>query len=157
MEAPVITTTFSATPILLSFILLFTVGSQGRKGIHNSQGLARSRQISAALVSAAISKKPNPCHSEARFTWRGICFLPAAEQQIPRAIMPRFGMTIFFGICKSHESFAWHPHNRHKRGVQSWNSPRTRGKALEFLREPSPVVSAGSGPIPGDTLAAAHL
>jgi hypothetical protein len=30
--------------------------------------------------------------------WRGICLLPAAKQQIPRAKMPRFGMTIVLGF-----------------------------------------------------------
>jgi hypothetical protein len=28
---------------------------------------------------------------------RGICLLPASKQQIPRATMPRFGMTILWG------------------------------------------------------------
>jgi hypothetical protein len=35
-----------------------------------------------------------------RFYRRGICFPPAAKQQIPRAMMPRFGMTGIWGIFK---------------------------------------------------------
>jgi len=33
---------------------------------------------------------------------RGICLLPAAKKQIPRAIIPRFGMTSAFGDFKLH-------------------------------------------------------
>lgn len=33
-----------------------------------------------------------------RFYRRGICLLPAAKQQIPRAIKLRFGMTILWGM-----------------------------------------------------------
>jgi hypothetical protein len=60
MEAPVITTTFSETFILLEFIvnpLFFATFAfnfakkirKGRRGTHNSQGLVRLRQMSAAM------------------------------------------------------------------------------------------------------------
>jgi hypothetical protein len=39
-------------------------------------------------------KEPGPCHSEASFIGEESCLLPAAKPQIPRAKVPRFGMTI---------------------------------------------------------------
>jgi hypothetical protein len=47
----------------------------------------------AAGVQFAQSN-PNALSFRSQFYRRGICFLLAAKQQIPRAITPRFGMTI---------------------------------------------------------------
>jgi hypothetical protein len=47
-----------------------------------------------------LLKKHSPCHSEASFI--GVCLPPAAKQQIPRATIPRFGMTILWGFFKLH-------------------------------------------------------
>jgi hypothetical protein len=48
----------------------------------------------------AKKKLSTPCHSEARFIGEESVSLPAAKQQIPRAAMPRFGMTIRCRIFK---------------------------------------------------------
>jgi hypothetical protein len=42
-------------------------------------------------------------------------------------------------------------------GVQSWNPGVFAVKILEFLREPSPAVSAGFGAVSGHFLALAHF
>ncbi len=86
-------------------------------------------------------RKPDPCHSEARFTGEESASCP---QQNSRFLAQNAALwnDNSFGLFRSHESARWQPHNRDEQGVQSSNPTRTRGKALEFLREPSPVVSA---------------
>jgi hypothetical protein len=44
------------------------------------------------------NQTPCACHSEAGFIGEESAFLPASKQQIPRAITPRFGMTIPLGL-----------------------------------------------------------
>lgn len=50
-----------------------------------------------------LAEKALPsCHSDTRFIDGGICLLPAAEQRIPRATIPRFGMTDLWGFRLHH-------------------------------------------------------
>jgi hypothetical protein len=48
-----------------------------------------------------LKKTQETCHSEARFIGRGICFFSTAAKQIPRAIVPRFGMRSSFGLNRT--------------------------------------------------------
>jgi len=40
---------------------------------------------------------PHPLSFQSQVYRRGICLLPAEKQQIPRATIPRFGMTTLMG------------------------------------------------------------
>jgi hypothetical protein len=72
--------------------------------------LATRLTMSLSLLAFAPQTEQNWCslrkHNPPAWSFRrqlyrrGICFLPAAKQQIPRAAMPRFGMTILWGFFK---------------------------------------------------------
>jgi hypothetical protein len=61
----------------------------------------RGRMASRVVMESA-QKQPHPLSFRSQVHRRGICPLPAAKQQIPRATLPRFGMTILLGIFKLH-------------------------------------------------------
>jgi hypothetical protein len=50
---------------------------------------------------------PPPCHSEASFIGEESAFCQPRKQQIPRAIMPRFGMTILWGFSNYTTTPIW--------------------------------------------------
>jgi hypothetical protein len=49
-------------------------------------------------VAVQFCAKTTPLSFRSQLDRRGICLQPAAKQQIPRATLPRFGMTILFGF-----------------------------------------------------------
>jgi hypothetical protein len=82
----------------------FTAGTgcqQAQKGwqrfiiLHHE---ARSNEARRGLVVQFAQKQPHPLSFRSQVDRRGIYLLPAAKQQIPRATMPRFGMTNLWGF-----------------------------------------------------------
>jgi hypothetical protein len=66
-----------------------------------TQDLRALEQIGRPVV-VQFAQKTASLSFRSQLYRRGICLPPAAKQQIPRATIPRFGMTILRGFLKLH-------------------------------------------------------
>jgi hypothetical protein len=89
---------------------------------------------SSRFGSGAVCAKPISLSFRSRLYRRGICLPLAAKQQIPRATIPRFGMTIVWGFFELHLPTVFETVSIRHQPLQSFCNPFSR-RSLRIITQ----------------------